>query len=370
MALAAIKVLGVEIRLDASWIILALLIAWSLASGVFPELYAGLPATSYWTMAAATVAGVAVSIVLHELGHTLVARLYGVDVKSITLFVFGGVANVENEPRTARAELFMAIMGPIVSLVLAGIFFAAAAWSPQPAELHGVLHYLGMLNTALAVFNLAPAFPLDGGRVLRALLWMHSSDPVKATVTAARAGEIFAWIMMGTGVLAGLGGALTGGLWWLVLGYFILTMARAYRAQAEAKVLLAGLHVSDAMTADPITVPADISVDAFVNEHLARHPHDLVPVVDNGVVIGGAGFKQARSLPRDQWASTPVSEIASPLQDIPTASPQADLSGALESMQRKQASRLLVIDRDRLVGILTLKDVFAHIQFREALAAR
>jgi Zn-dependent protease len=370
LALAAIKVLGVEIRLDASWIILALLIAWSLAAGVFPELHAGLPVVSYWTMAAATVVGVAVSIVLHEMGHTLVARMYGVEVKSITLFMFGGVASVENEPRTARAELFMAIIGPIVSGVLAVLFFAAAAASAWPAEVHGVLHYLGMLNAALAVFNLAPAFPLDGGRVLRALLWLRSGDPVKATVTSARAGEVFAWIMMGTGVLAGLGGAIVGGLWWIILGYFILTMARAYRMQAEAKVLLVGLSVADAMTPDPITAPADASVEEFVRDCLSRHPHDLVPIVRQGVVIGGAGLKEAQLLPREQWPATRVAEIAVPAQDIPMAPPEAALAGVLERMQQKQASRLLVVDRDRLVGILTLKDVLAHMQFRQALAAK
>lgn len=368
MALAAIKVLGVEIRLDASWILLALLIAWSLAVGVFPELHAGLPAFSYWTMAAATVVGVAASIVLHELGHTLVARMYGVDVKSITLFVFGGVANVENEPRTARAEFFMAVVGPIVSAVLSVIFFAFASVLESSTEVYGVLHYLGILNAALAVFNLAPAFPLDGGRVLRALIWMRTGDAAKATRIAARSGEVFAWVMMGAGVLVGLGGALASGLWWLILGYFILTMARAYRVQADAEVLLAGLSVADAMTPDPMSVPADISVEEFVRDHLSRHPHDLVPVIRGGAVIGGAGLKEAQALPRERWTSALVADIAVPIQNIPCASPQAELASALERMQQKRASRLLVMDGGRMVGILTLKDVLAHMRFREALA--
>jgi CBS domain-containing protein len=235
---------------------------------------------------------------------------------------------------------------------------------------HGVLHYLGVLNAALAVFNLAPAFPLDGGRVLRALIWMRTGDPARATRVAARSGEIFAWVMMGAGVLVGLGGALASGLWWLILGYFILNMARAYRVQAEAKVLLAGMSVADAMTRDPIWAPAEASVDEFVREYLARHPHDLVPILRDGAVIGGAGLKEAQTIPREQWTTVRVADIAVPVQDIPNAQPEAELASAIERMQQKQASRLLVMDGGRLVGILTLKDVLAHMRFREALAAR
>lgn len=369
MALASVKVLGVDIRLDASWIVLALLIAWSLAVGVFPQLYEGLPPVTYWAMALATVVGVAVSIVVHELAHTVVARLYGMEVSSITLFMFGGVANVENEPRSARAELYMAIAGPIVSAVLAAIFHYAANAVDEPAEVHGVLRYLGMLNIALAVFNLAPAFPLDGGRVLRALVWLRTGDPAKATRIAAKSGEVFAWIMMGAGLLWILGGAFVGGLWWIILGWFILSMARGYRMQEEAKVLLRGLRVGDVMTRDPVAAQSDLYLEKFVNEVLARRPHDLVPVVRDGAVVGGAGLKEVQNVPREQWAHVHLGDIAVPLEEIPVASPQSDLSSALENMQRRRSSRLLVVDRGRLVGILTLKDVLAHMEFRQALAA-
>jgi Zn-dependent protease len=203
MARALGSLFGVQIRIDASWILFALLIAWSLASGVFPEIYEGLPQASYWAMALATVAGVAASIILHELGHTLVGRRFGVPVRSITLFVFGGVAETEAEPRAPLAELLMAVAGPIVSVVLGSAFLLLAGFIPAeaPPEYASVLHYLGVLNMTLAAFNMAPAFPLDGGRVLRALIWMSTGDALKATRIAARAGEVMGIVMMSLGAL-------------------------------------------------------------------------------------------------------------------------------------------------------------------------
>jgi Zn-dependent protease len=371
MTLASFRLLGVDIRLDGSWIIFALLIAWSLAIGVFPRLHAGLPAFSYWGMAAATVAGVAASIVLHELGHTLAGRLFGVRVRSITLFVFGGVAAMEDEPKTASGELFMALMGPVVSAVLAGAFIASANALKLvlSTETYGVLHYLGMLNAVLALFNMAPAFPLDGGRVLRAVLWMVRGDALQATRIAARVGELIALLLMGLGLVAALSGGVTGGLWWLVLGFYILLMARAHRAQADAKALLSGVRVTDVMTSNPFNAPAAVSVEQFVRDYLSHHPHDLIPVMDRDSVVGGAGFKEVKDLPREKWASTPLSEVMTPLRAIPVATPETDVSQALNRMQSRAASRILVMSGDRLVGILTLKDVLAQLRFRATFPA-
>jgi Zn-dependent protease/CBS domain-containing protein len=371
MTLGSARILGVDIRLDASWVLVALLIAWSLATGVFPQLYAGLPEASYWWMAAATVVGVGVSIISHEMGHTLAARAFGVRVSTITLFVFGGVASMESEPKTARAELIVALMGPMVSVALALAFFALAnGMEPYvSSETHGVLHYLGLLNAVLAAFNMTPAFPLDGGRVLRAALWVFTRDRTRATRAAARVGEALAWLMMGLGVIAALGGGLVSGLWWLILGFYILNMARAHRAQAEASVLLSGLRVVDVMTPDPVTAPAPMTVESFVEDVLARHPHDLIPVMDGARVLGGAGFKEVQALARERWAETSLAEIAVPKVAIPIAAPDSDVSEALERMQQKASSRLLVMQGARLVGIVSLKDVNAHLRFRAAFAS-
>lgn len=370
MARALGSLFGVQIRLDASWILFALLIAWSLASGVFPEIYAGLPQASYWGMALATVVGVAASIILHELGHTLVGRSFGVPVRSITLFVFGGVAETEAEPRAPMAEFLMAVAGPIVSVILGIVFLLLAGFIPAeaPREYAGVLHYLGVLNMTLAAFNMAPAFPLDGGRVLRALIWMSTGDALKATRIAARAGEVMGAIMMSLGALTALFTQLAAGLWWLVLGWFIYAMASGYRRSAEARQLLSGARVSDLMTGDPITAPADLPVEDFVDSVLARHPHDVIPVTSNGEVVGAAGFKQVRAIPRADWRTTPLAAIATPLSDLVVADAAEPIEIALERLQRAQSSRAIVLDRGHLAGMLTLNDLAAHLRFRAGLA--
>lgn len=370
MARALGSLFGVQIRLDASWILFALLIAWSLASGVFPEIHEGLPQSSYWGMALATVAGVAVSIILHELGHTLVGRSFGVPVRSITLFIFGGVAETEAEPRAPLAELLMAVAGPIVSVALGSAFLLVAGFIPAgaPPEYAGVLHYLGMLNMTLATFNMAPAFPLDGGRVLRALIWMSTGDALKATRIAARAGEALGVIMMSLGALSALFTELTGGLWWIVLGWFIYGMARGYRRDAETRKLLSGLRVRDLMTREPISAPANLSVEDFVETVLARHPHDVIPVTSGDEVVGAAGFKQVRAIPRAQWRDTPVKAIAMPLSELVFAEAPEPIEIALDRLQRAQSSRAIVLDRGRLAGMLTLSDLAAHLRFRADLA--
>lgn len=370
MARTLATVLGVQIRLDASWILFALLIAWSLASGVFPDLYRGLPQSSYWGMALATVLGVAISIILHELGHTIIARMFGVPVRSITLFIFGGVAETEGEPRAPLGELFMAVAGPLVSVVLGFAFLASASLLPQsaPPEFGGVLHYLGILNFTLAAFNMMPAFPLDGGRVFRAIIWLVTGDAVKATRVAAASGEIIGVLMMALGALAALLAGLATGLWWVVLGWFIFSMARAYRAEADARDLLSGARVSDLMTRDPIAAPADMSVEDFVETVLARHPHDVVPIVRDAQVVGGAGFKQVRELPRAAWAATPLAQITVPLASLVVVEASAPIETALDQLQKARSSRAIVLHNGRLAGILTLADLGTHLRFRADLA--
>lgn len=370
--IASFSLLGVSIRLDASWILLSLLIAWSLAAGVFPDLYRGLPQTIYWAMAGVTVAGIAASIILHELAHTLVARAFGLPVKSITLFVFGGVAEIEGEPRAPVAELLMALAGPLVSVLLGlGFSFLANVLPPSaPTQYHAVLHYLGTLNLTLAAFNMAPAFPLDGGRVLRALIWLATGEPLKATRIAARSGEIIGVLLMGLGALSALAMGLVHGLWWIVMGWFILSMASAHRREAEARQLLSGMRVGDLMTADPVTAPADMSVEDFVENVLARFPHDLIPVMADGQVIGGAGFREAKGTARADWPRTSLASIVTPISDIPSADRRLEIETALDRMQKAGASRLIVTDQGRLVGILTLKDLANHLRFRAEFSGR
>jgi len=367
--IASFPVLGVEIRVDASWVFLALLIAWSLAAGVFPELYAGLPSLSYWVMALATMAGVGASIVLHELGHTLVARAFGIPVKSITLFIFGGVAQLAGRPKAPLGELLMAIAGPLVSIALGTLFLGLSKIQALSVELHGILDYLGTLNFALAVFNLLPAFPMDGGRVFRSLVWLATKDLLKATRIAARSGEVIGVLMMVLGAFFALFVSLVGGLWWLLIGWFVRSMARSELYSAEAREVLADVSVADLMTADPVTAPADMTVEAFVEKVLSRRPHDLIPIIADRQVVGGVGFKEVNGVARSTWGTARIADICVPLSSIPVAEPRLGVAEAFEKMMAAGASRLLVIEDGQLYGILTLKDlarqVFLKTRLRE-----
>jgi Zn-dependent protease len=366
--IASFPVLGVEIRVDASWVFLALLIAWSLAAGVFPELYAGLPRLSYWVMAFVTVVGVGASIVLHELGHTLVARAFGLPVKSITLFIFGGVAQLAGQPKAPLAELLMAIAGPLVSIALAMVFLALSGFSAASIELHGILDYLGTLNFALAAFNLLPAFPMDGGRVLRSLIWLATKDALKATQIAARSGEVIGVLMMVMGALFTVFVSLVGGLWWLLIGWFVRSMARTELYSAEAREVLAGVTVADLMTANPVFAPADMTVEVFVDQVLSRRPHDLIPIVADGRVVGGVGFKEVNGVARATWSTVRLSDICTSIDNIPVAERRLGVAEAFERMMAAGASRLLVIEDGQLYGILTLKDLARQIFLRTRLS--
>ncbi len=227
------KLFGFEVRLDWSWLIIAGLLTWSLAEGVFPSFFPGLTPAAYWWMGAAGTVGLFVSIVLHELGHSVVARRFGIPMRSITLFIFGGVAEMEEHPPSAKAEFFMAIAGPAVAVVLAGLFlgltFLGRFWVwPRPVA--GVLDYLGWVNVLLLAFNLVPAFPLDGGRVFRSALWAWRKNLLWATRVASGLGSLFAVLLMGWGVFSFVTGSFVGGVWYFIIGLFILNASRmSYR---------------------------------------------------------------------------------------------------------------------------------------------
>lgn len=238
-----LSLFGVEIRINLSWLVAALLIGSSLASGAFPQLYAGLPPSDYLSMAVIAVLGLAVSIVLHELSHTLVGRALGMRIDRITLFFFGGVAELREEPHTALSELAMAIAGPAFSLVF-GLVLAVVAGALQAAGAHAIwinaLTYLAGLNLVLAVFNLAPAFPLDGGRVLRALIWLVTRRADTATRIALTISEGLALVLMGAGVVLAFRGEVAGGLWWVIMGWFLRSSGRAERASLNRPAAYAG----------------------------------------------------------------------------------------------------------------------------------
>lgn len=365
------RLLGIEIRLDLSWILIALLITWTLAGGVFPAWYPNLDPVVYWTMGIVAAAGLFASIVLHELAHAAVARRDGLPIDGITLFVFGGVAEMGAEPPSPGAEFRMAIAGPIASLVIALISYVigmAGAVLGAGTPFTGVFAYLAIINTILAVFNMVPAFPLDGGRILRAALWAWRGRLGWATRITSNIGSGFGIALIALGVLSVLSGNFIGGMWWFLLGLFVRAAAQMSYRQVAIRQGLEGIPVRRIMTDRPVAVPSSITISEFVEEHVYRFHFKHYPVLDDGRLIGCVGLRDVKDVPRERWAETQIAAVMRPCSRDNTTTPEADALAALATMNRTQNGRLLVVEGEQLRGIVTLKDMLRFLSIKLDLA--
>jgi Zn-dependent protease/predicted transcriptional regulator len=361
------KMFGFAVRIDLSWLIILVLIVWSLAGGVFPQLYEGLHWGTYLTMGLVAALGFFASIVVHELCHSLVAKRYGLPMKGITLFLFGGVAEMSEEPPSAKSEFTMAAAGPAASIVVALVFLGAAAVGRSagwPETVTGVLRWIGFINGVLVVFNLIPGFPLDGGRMLRAALWHRKGDLRRATQTASRVGSGFGAVLIALGVVNLLLLNPIGGLWWILIGMFIRGAAKMGYQQVLVRQALQGEPVRRFMNRDPVTVPTSISVEELVNDFVYEHQFKMFPVVENGHLEGCVTLRQIKEVPRDRWAQRTVRDVASPCSDENTIAPDDDAIQAFTRMNQHQVSRLMVVEDGRLQGILSLKDMLGFLSLK------
>ena len=361
------KLLGFEVRLDSSWIVLAVLITWSLAKGIFPAYYEDMPAANYWAMGVAGALGLFLSIIFHELSHSLVARRFGIPMKGITLFIFGGVAEMSAEPPSARAEFFTAIIGPVSSLVIAAAFYGllqAGESTGWPMAINGVLFYLAWVNVILALFNLLPAFPLDGGRVFRSALWLWKKDLHWATMVSSRVGSAFGVLFIAWGLWEIIQGNFIGGLWQAMIGLFLRGAARSSYQQVVARHALSGLKVSRFMTPNPVSIPPEITLQAFVEEYLYRTHHQIYPVVRGGELVGCLTVRSLKDVPRVEWPRRTAGELAAGCDEATVIGADTDAMAALSVMNETGNSRLLVIENGRLVGIVTLKDLMEVLALR------
>lgn len=352
---------GFSVSLDLSWLLLAVLITWSLAVGVFPSMAPDLPVTTYWLMGAAGALGLFFSVVLHELSHSLVARRHGIPMRGITLFIFGGVAEMNGEPATPGNEFVMAIAGPAASFVLGGLFFALSALArlaSWPLTITTVISYLAAINVILAVFNLIPAFPLDGGRVLRSVLWHVRGDLTWATRTSSAIGTGFGVAMIVLGLVFLVSGSVLGGIWWFLIGMFLYGAARGSYQQLVMHQAFEGVPIRSLMHGDPISVPRATSVSNLVEDYVYRHHHKMFPVVDGDRLWGCVTTRDIKQLPREEWPNQTVGSISKPCGPENTIGPEADAMQAAAVMSRSGSSRLLVVEGDHLVGIVSLKDLF------------
>jgi Zn-dependent protease len=367
------RLLGFEIRFDLTWLILVALVVWSLSAGLFPATLADLPASTYVWMGVLGAIGVFASIVLHELAHSVVGRRLGLHIHGITLFVFGGAAEMGEEPADPRTEFWMAIAGPLMSVLLAGIFFLlgfALSALGAPLPLVAVVGYLVGINLILAAFNMVPAFPLDGGRVLRAALWAWRGDVAWATRVATMIGGGLGLGLIALGILNAISGDVIGGMWMVLIGLFIRAAASATYQRLLAGRLLADVPVRRLMKTDLVTVPPDLPLPQLVEGYLLQRALKRVPVVDDaGRPLGCVGVEEVKRIAPEERAPRTVRDALTPLGPDRTIAPEAEARQALEQMQRSGHGHLFVTEAGRLIGVLTLKDLLQYLSVKSELQA-
>lgn len=361
------RLFGFEVKIDLTWLLLALLVTWTLAKGVFPVYFPDLSPQTYWWMGLGGTVGLLISIVLHELAHAIVARRYGLPIKGITLFIFGGVAEMDDEPPSAKAEFLMAIAGPLASVALAFFLYfayatAAAGGFPQPVA--GAVFYLAYLNGVLAIFNLIPAFPLDGGRMLRAGLWGWKGDIRWATRVSSNIGSGFGLLLIVLAVFAVLQGSFIAGMWWFLIGLFIRAAAGMSYQRLLMQEALRGERVRRFMSASPVTVSPSTSLQQLVHDYIYKHQFKMLPVMENDKPIGCVTTREVKDVPSDEWDDRTVSDIVKECSSENTIAANADALKALSTMTRTGNSRLMVIDNEKLVGIITLKDLMKFFSLK------
>jgi len=361
------RLFGFSVEIDASWLIIAALVTWSLAGGYFPAFYEDLPVATYWWMGAAGAVGLFISIVVHEFSHSLVARRYGLQMRGIRLFIFGGVAQMDEEPDSAKTEFMMAVAGPIASVLISAGAFGLHLLGDRlgwGTPVGAVLLYLAWINAALAVFNMIPAFPLDGGRVLRSVLWKLKGDLRWATRIAAYAGTAFAVFLIILGVLNLFGEHFIAGVWWILLGLFLRAASESSYQQLLVRRVLGDVPVERVMRSEAQTVPASATVEELVEDYVYRHHFKMFPVADDGNLVGCITTRQAKELPREEWSQHTVGELAEPCSEENSVPPDFDALKALKRMTQDGRSRLLVVEDGRLRGVVSLKDVSRLISLK------
>jgi Zn-dependent protease len=366
------RIAGIQVRLDYSWFLIFLLVLASLSLGYLPRAHPEQPAVRYWLAGAAATLLFFLSIVIHELAHALVALRAGIRVPSITLFLFGGASQLADEPSQPGIELRVAAVGPLTSFLLAAVFWLAGRALPPatPALFAAVVDYLAWINVALGVFNLLPGFPLDGGRVLRALVWRRTGSLRRATRVAADAGKGLAIGIMLLGGLQIFSGALVGGLWLVFIGMFLRTMAEAGYQNLVLLQSLEDVAAGDVAIREPLSVEPQLTVQELVDDFILPHGYRGFPVVERGSVQGLIALEDLRDLPSERWRTTRVKERMRPLEPALRVSPDAPLADALRQLAQAPTGRLLVMRGDELVGMLTKSGLARFVEIRHLLDDR
>jgi Zn-dependent protease/CBS domain-containing protein len=361
------RIFGIPFGINWSWLVVVALMVWSLGRGVFPAQNPGLSHTAYYAMAAVAAVAFFVSLLLHELGHALVAQREGMEIEGITLWLFGGVARFRGMFPSAGAEFRIAVAGPLVTLVLGGFFVALAALADLPTEVDGVLAWLGYINLFLLVFNLLPALPLDGGRILRSILWRVKGDYSWATQVAGMAGRGIGFLLIGGGILLLIFQGTFTGAWLAFIGWFLLQASASELGYLAVQDALAGLRVYNLMTREPVIVSPDLTLGELMDEVAGSRQHTTYPVVEDGSPIGLLPFWAFAAVPRTEWDRVRVRDCMTGLDEVPTVAEDATALEALAELQEGDLRRALVVDDGRLLGILSISDIAHAIEIRKPI---
>ncbi len=362
------RIAGIRIGVHYTWIFIALLVTWSLAGGYFPANFRGWDTPTYWLAGVVAALFMFASVLIHELGHSLVAINRGVAVHSITLFIFGGVAALKNEVDDAWDEFLIAAAGPLTSFLLAGLFWSGGALAPATSPAGAVASYLATLNAFLGGFNLLPGFPLDGGRVLRSHIWGISGSLYRATQVATYVGQGIAFLMIFWGLSQVLSGAVLNGLWIAFIGWFLNGAAEQARQSQGLRESLAGVTVGELMDPRPPTASPYLAAEEFVYQYVLRQGRRALLVVDDGRLLGLVSVTDATALPRPVWAHTPIRQIMTPIP-LKTVTPATGLNTALQLLVEGDFHQLPVVQDGRLVGMISRGDILRFLRFRDVIKA-
>ncbi|MHB1685884.1 MAG: site-2 protease family protein [Ignavibacteriaceae bacterium] len=364
------KIIGIPVGLDYSWFLIFALLTWSLAVNYFPGEFKNWPVVQYWIIGAVTAIMLFVSVLLHEIGHSVLAMFYKIKVKQITLFLFGGVAEIVGEPPKASAEFWIAIAGPIVSFLLAGIFYLIGIAFKGIIPLYAVLKYLAYINFALAIFNLIPGFPLDGGRVFRAIIWGFTHNFHRATYIAVSVGRFIGFIFIFLGALQIFGGNVGNGIWIAFIGWFLESAAMSQLQQQNLQDHLLGHTAFEAMTRDYGIVPDDTTIQEVIDNHILGIGRRSLFVKQNEKFIGLLTLHRIKNIPREKWETTSVTEAMIP--DFETEKVEIDFPvwDALLKMDKDGVNQLPVVENGKVIGILSRESIITFLGTQQEFRSR
>ncbi|HSL52488.1 MAG TPA: site-2 protease family protein [Candidatus Deferrimicrobiaceae bacterium] len=365
--LKVVEVWGIPIRVHVSWLLVFGLVTWSLAAGYFPGEYPGWAGGSYWAIAAVTALAFFVSILIHELGHSWVARRNGIPIRSITLFVFGGMARISREPDTPGAEFRIALAGPVTSFALAGLFAGAWQLVRDVPLLAAPAIWLARINFLVAVFNLVPGFPLDGGRLFRAAVWHFTGSFHRASRVAAFAGQLVAFGLIGWGILTVMGGNVIGGMWFAFIGWFLQNAAAHSHAEANIREMLRDVTVAQAMTPDGRRLERGASLERIVREEVLGAGRRCFTVTEGGRLAGLLTLHEIKAIPQDRWAQVTAGEVMTPAEKVTAVEPKENLLAALEKMDDANVAQMPVLASGELVGMIGREQILHYIRVRGEL---